>query len=125
MYKMYGILQLDLDNENAREKAFEPYEWLERNEIDFDPDEYKLVWYDEIETDTDDVTEMLLDRLYEKFNINHPKKYEGRSMSVSDIIIFEDTAYYVDMIGFRELGNLEFDDFKMKYDIAEYFLPFC
>jgi len=50
------------------------------------------------------------DSLWEKFNINHPADYKGRSMSVSDVVVIsregeQKKAYYVDGIGFKELTD--------------------
>lgn len=51
-----------------------------------------------------------LDSIFQKFNVDHPKDYTGHSLSVSDVIVLhkdgEDTAYYVDSIGFKPI--LEF-----------------
>jgi hypothetical protein len=48
-----------------------------------------------------------LDGLYEKFNNDHPGGYTGRSLSVSDVVVFrrgdEATAHYVDTFGFSEI----------------------
>lgn len=54
-----------------------------------------------------------LETVFEKFNINHPEDYTGRSLSVSDVVVFEQdghfTAHYVDSVGFRQI-----DDFLPK-----------
>lgn len=49
-----------------------------------------------------------LERLYVKFNIEKPDNYNGRSLSVSDIIVFSDVdrnekAYFCDHFGFKEI----------------------
>lgn len=49
-----------------------------------------------------------LEELYAEFNIAKPSDYKGRSLSVSDIIVFSDAdrkeeAYYCDNIGFVPL----------------------
>ncbi|MBR5359737.1 MAG: hypothetical protein IK123_02505, partial [Lachnospiraceae bacterium] len=48
-----------------------------------------------------------LDDLYERFNVDHPADYKGRSMSVSDVVVLhqngEDKAYFVDSFGFTEV----------------------
>lgn len=51
-----------------------------------------------------------LENLFEIFNLNHPKGYHGRSMSVSDVVGVsgakgvKDGCYFCDSIGFREIA---------------------
>jgi hypothetical protein len=48
-----------------------------------------------------------LNELWQKFNIDHPKDFSGRSMSVSDIIVIFDStklnAYYANRFGFKDV----------------------
>lgn len=48
-----------------------------------------------------------LDKLYVKFNIDHPADFTGRSLSMSDVVVLNDngqrTAWYCDSFGFREM----------------------
>ena len=50
---------------------------------------------------------MLLEGLYEKFNIDHPADFRGHSLSVSDIVALKANGmvsfHYVDSIGFQEI----------------------
>jgi len=46
------------------------------------------------------------DKLFEMFNINHPKDYLGRSLSVGDIVIVNGMMFICCGIGFKEI---EFD----------------
>ncbi len=50
-----------------------------------------------------------LDKLYERFNIDHPEDYRGRSMSVSDIVAIclnqQQRLYYVDSFGFVDVTD--------------------
>lgn len=50
-----------------------------------------------------------LDFLYEKFNLYRPDDFTGHSLSVSDVIVWNDgkesRAYYVDSYGFTELPD--------------------
>jgi YodL-like len=43
----------------------------------------------------------ILEVLFETYNIRHPVGYEGRSMSVSDVIIIGETAWSCDCQGWR------------------------
>lgn len=51
-----------------------------------------------------------LEEMFAKFNSNYPEGYKGRSMSVSDVVEYENDGssnfYYCDSIGFK---NIEFD----------------
>ena len=50
-----------------------------------------------------------LETIYEKFNIDHPSDYKGRSLSVSDVVeiresdTLEKGFYFVDSIGFKQI----------------------
>lgn len=46
-----------------------------------------------------------LESLFEKFNHDRPEDFEGHSLSVSDVVVLEDKACYVDVIGFRYLED--------------------
>lgn len=56
-----------------------------------------------------DVNCQNLEEVYRKFNLERPKDYHGRSLSVSDVVEVEDAAtitpgyYFCDSIGFREI----------------------
>lgn len=49
-----------------------------------------------------------LEDVYQMFNLNHPKDYKGRSLSVSDVVEVikdEETSefYFCDSIGFKQI----------------------
>lgn len=48
-----------------------------------------------------------LDTLFFEFNLNHPSDYYGRSLSVSDIVLFvgSGNAYYCDDLGWKLIPN--------------------
>jgi len=56
-------------------------------------------------------TDLMLDYLYETFNIYRPKDFTGHSLSVSDVITLKDSnssrSFYVDSFGFEEIPLLE------------------
>ena len=68
-----------------------------------DASDYNFVYSGQM---TEDDT---LDRLYERFNIEHPGDYTGYSLSVSDVIVTNQGAelhsYYIDSFGFTELPD--------------------
>lgn len=86
-------------------------EWLESTPIyGVHIEDYKLAykydeWMDEIE---DEPMTHFLERIFEKFNVDCPADYEGRSLSVSDMVrIDEESWYYVDTMGFKHIGDFE------------------
>ena len=44
-----------------------------------------------------------LEEVYQKFNLDHPDDFKGHSLSVSDVVVMKDKAYYVDSMGFKPL----------------------
>lgn len=62
----------------------------------------------EIELD-DELDVIILEKLFELFNINHPKDYQCRSMSVSDIVRIERNGifvwYYCDRMGWKDITD--------------------
>lgn len=127
MYRMYGILMLNDVNEDPDviARMFEPYEWLERKHYDLDPEMYSMVYCNELETEKEEIDGELLERIYYMLNMNFPEDYRSRSLSVSDIILFDDSAYYVDSIGFHKLDDFEYSRFAFNFSLIDYFLPFC
>jgi hypothetical protein len=54
--------------------------------------------------------ELGLDGLFEKFNISIPCDFEGHSLSVSDVVVLNGTAYYCDFIGWKVLDENKWSD---------------
>ncbi|MCM1167279.1 MAG: YodL domain-containing protein, partial [Lachnospiraceae bacterium] len=44
-----------------------------------------------------------LEAIFEKFNLDHPEDFKGHSLSISDVVVLDDNAYYVDDVGFKPL----------------------
>ena len=69
---------------------------------------YMLVFCGEIELpdsipDIDDNrNELILEYVFQKFNIDHPQGYCGRSLSVGDVVKLEGKTYLCKSIGFQE-----------------------
>jgi hypothetical protein len=63
---------------------------------------YDKVYEGPVGPDTDS-----LDKLFVKFNIDHPADFKGHSLSLSDVVVFNEngqrSAWYCDTIGFREV----------------------
>lgn len=71
---------------------------------------FKFGDYDKVYYGIDDEKiegKALLEKLFEKFNINHPEDFTGHSLSVSDIVILYDDKdykyYYCDSIGWIDV----------------------
>jgi len=66
-----------------------------------DPDNYRMVYDDEVDTNN-------LEELFAKFNLDHPSGYEGHSLSMSDVVELYDASgssfHYVDRFGFKEVS---------------------
>ena len=55
---------------------------------------------------TDNIT---IDDLYRKFNIDRPEDFIGRSMSISDVILFDGEYFYCDDFGWKNLVSFTED----------------
>jgi hypothetical protein len=64
---------------------------------------YNVVYTGMVEN-TGSVTS-ILEKLFTKFNFNHPADFKGHSLSVSDVVELNGKCYYCDAIGFVELIN--------------------
>lgn len=80
------------------DKLFMNHDWtLAHGGVDLD--EYEPVYSDTIYSFG--TTSAMLEFLFTLFNHRHPEDYHGRSMSVSDVIVFGDgTAWFCDSVGF-------------------------
>ena len=96
----YGIYQL-AHGDATRDLRFEPYDRLQAMGHTIDRANYELIYTAPL---TAGIT---LNSIWEKFNIDHPKDFKGHSLSVSDIVVLhqsgENTAHYVDSIGFQKV----------------------
>ncbi|UKI16673.1 MAG: YodL domain-containing protein [Ruminococcus sp.] len=46
-----------------------------------------------------------LESAFYVFNQERPEDFKGHSLSVSDVVVLDDTAYYVDSVGFKPLKD--------------------
>lgn len=101
---VYAILQLHRTDETVMER-FESLKALHRQGKEPEFDHYEVVYVAPLMPYKD--RNMLLEGLYEKFNINRPEDFRGHSLSVSDIVALKTNGvvsfHYVDSIGFQEL----------------------
>ena len=96
----FSIYQLKRGDE-TRDLRFEPYDRLIATGHSVDAANYDLIYTAELTPD------MTLGSIWETFNIDHPKDFKGHSLSVSDIVVLhqngQDTAHYVDSIGYQQV----------------------
>ena len=50
-------------------------------------------------------TETVLEHVFRTFNIEKPRDFRGHSLSVSDVVVLDGVAYYVDVCGFKRIEN--------------------
>lgn len=65
----------------------------------------KLKNYNEVYEGRSNLTDRfdLLETLFDEFNLNHPPDFEGRSMSVSDIVQLNSRYYFCDSVGWQQV----------------------
>lgn len=95
----FSIYQLKRGDE-TRDLRFEPYDRLTAAGHAVDPANYDLIYSVPLAPGTS------LEAIFTRFNIDHPKDFKGHSRSVSDVVVLhqngQDTAHYVDSIGYRQ-----------------------
>ena len=94
----YKILQLK-DTEEAHKYMFLRY----REDRLASKDLYEVVYSGEVKNDGTIMN--ILERLFKKFNLNHPANFKGHSMSISDVVELAGDYYYCNSFGFVELKN--------------------
>lgn len=96
----YEIYQLTADPANAK-LLFTSYDGVHADGMTINRSNYELKYSAPFTPDT------TLDSIYDQFNINRPADFTGHSLSVSDIVVLhrngQDTAHYVDSIGFADV----------------------
>jgi hypothetical protein len=56
-----------------------------------------------------DIDETDLEAIYTRFNTNYHPLFRGHSLSVSDVVVTDNGAFFVDSIGFKKIN---FDETK-------------
>ena len=100
----FSIYQINTDRDNNR-VCFLGLDTLERfqHSKEVDPVLYDRVYDGKLDCNS-------LETIDEKFNINHPADYKGRSLSVSDVVEIRESDtlnpgfYFVDSIGFKSIS---------------------
>lgn len=97
--KEVTILQINENVENANYKMFAPLARLERLGLQFNKNDYKVVYNGKLNVeDAEDV--------YTFCNIGQkPNGYKGHSLSVSDIVYMDGKYFYCDSYGFVDVSD--------------------
>ncbi len=107
----FTIYQLKLGQETD-EYLFQPYEALQEKGLKVTPEHYEKVYMAPLSE------EQNLEEIYMEFNVMKPDDYRGRSLSISDVVVIhearEDTAYYCDLVGFREVPEFLGQEIKIQ-----------
>ena len=111
----YAIYQLKRDDTTAYLR-FMNYEWLQKNGVEPQYDNYELVYSGALNKDGNQLDK--LEDLYRVFNVEHPHDFTGHSLSISDIVALKQAGvvsyHYVDSIGYKELTNFRNTDNQLK-----------
>lgn len=100
--RSFGIYQIRHGSPGESYK-FMNMSFLESQGMQIKKEDYELVYVGELSGT------MTLEDIYERFNMDHPKGFQGHSLSVSDVVVLNDggnvTAHFVDSISFEQLDS--------------------
>ena len=113
---MYKIYQLKNSPENHAIR-FEGYSLAEKHGEPANPENYDLVYSGSLDEFED---ENKLEAIYTKFNLDRPEDFRGHSLSVSDIIVMNNEANYVDSYGFVDVSDKFLGKKKEQINLNDY-----
>lgn len=101
----FVIYQLKGGDE-TRDLRFEPYDRLTQQGQKPDIANYDLIYEGSMADVTDNPDlRIQLEAIFRKFNLERPDDFTGHSLSVSDVVVVRDQAFYVDSFGFKPLPD--------------------
>lgn len=112
----YKIYQLKKGPENHAIR-FEGFINAERYGEAAKPENYDLIYTGSLD-DFEDSNK--LEAIYTKFNLDRPEDFKGHSLSVSDIIVMNNEAHYVDSYGFVDVSDRFLGREKEKINVNDY-----
>ena len=112
----YKIYQLKNSPENHAIR-FEEYALAEKYGEPAKPENYDLVYSGSLDEFEDSNK---LEAIYTKFNLNRPESFKGHSLSVSDIIVMNNEANYVDSYGFVDVSDKFLGKEKEQINLNDY-----
>lgn len=103
---VFQILDSKKDKERVRFSGYkETIEWVGK----IDPAIYDKVFETQNLSDVPEENKIgFLETLYEEMNVGDLRQFVVRSLSVSDVILLDDEAYFVDSFGFKKFPADEF-----------------
>lgn len=102
--KTFEIYQIRR-GEETRHIRFESYERLAKTGLKPDFKNYDKMYEADISMLSGKSTGEKLESAFYTFNMERPEDFKGHSLSVSDMVVLDDTAYYVDSVGFKPLKD--------------------
>lgn len=97
----FAVYQIDHEKDVER-VHFENYERTIEWAGKVDPSIYQKVWEGEYDSSVYGNDFAFLDELFFALNVGEkPEGYTGTSMSVSDVVVLGEEAYFVDSVGFK------------------------
>lgn len=112
----YKIYQLKNSPENHAIR-FEEYALAEKYGEPAKPENYDLVYSGSLDEFEDSNK---LEAIYTKFNLDRPESFKGHSISVSDIIVMNNEANYVDSYGFVDVSDKFLGKEKEQINLNDY-----
>ena len=112
----YKIYQLKNSPENHAIR-FEGYSLAEKYGEPANPENYDLVYSGSLDEFED---ENKLEAIYTKFNLDRPEDFKGHALSVSDIIVMNNEANYVDSYGFVDVSDKFLGKEKEQINLNDY-----
>ena len=112
----YKIYQLKNSPENHAIR-FEGYSLAEKHGEPAKPENYDLVYTGSLD---EFKVENKLEAIYTKFNLDRPEDFKGHSLSVSDIIVMNNEANYVDSYGFVDVSDKFMGKEKEQINLNDY-----
>lgn len=99
----FAIYQLKGGDE-TRDLRFEPYDRLTQQGQKPEMINYDLVYKGDMAEISDNPDlRIQLEAIFRKFNLERPDDFTGHSLSVSDVVVTRNQAFYVDSFGFKPL----------------------
>lgn len=99
----YEIFQIE-HNEKSRGRIFAELS-EDIKTVNLKEDNYKKIFEGELEQNSKRRVQpnLVLNYLFEVFNIHHPNEFKGRSLSVSDIVKVNNQYYHCQSVGWKEV----------------------
>lgn len=94
------------DGDEYRDIRFESFQYLMEQGVNPKFKNYNKVYeaeYSALDIDSSNSISDRLEAVFDKFNNDRPEDFRGHSMSVSDVIVMDNKAYYADSFGFQPL----------------------